>query len=76
MRWSDMSGRRRAVLVGLGSVELVLTGVAAVDLWFRPQKQIHGWKGIWWVGIFVQPVGPPAYLLYGRRRGRDRRRER
>ncbi|MFF0860370.1 PLDc N-terminal domain-containing protein [Nonomuraea sp. NPDC003560] len=72
MRWSDMSGRRRAVLLGLGSAELALTGAAAVDLWRRPQREIHGWKGVWWLGIFVQPFGPIAYLAYGRRRGRGR----
>ncbi|MEU1384900.1 MULTISPECIES: PLDc N-terminal domain-containing protein [unclassified Nonomuraea] len=50
----------------------MLTGAAAVDLWRRPQREIHGWKGVWWLGIFVQPFGPIAYLAYGRRRGRGR----
>lgn len=67
-----MSTRRRAVLLGFGSVEVALTGVAAVDLWFRPQREIHGWKGLWWLGIFAQPFGPVLYLAYGRRRGRGR----
>ncbi|MEU5862726.1 hypothetical protein ABZ815_16230 [Nonomuraea sp. NPDC047529] len=49
--------------------ELVLTGAAAAGLRRRPQREIRGWKGVWWLGIFVQPFGPIAYLTYGRRKG-------
>ncbi|MEV4394246.1 PLDc N-terminal domain-containing protein [Nonomuraea sp. NPDC049607] len=64
-----MSRRRRAMLLALASAELVLTGAAAADLRRRPQREIRGWKGVWWLGIFVQPFGPIAYLTYGRRKG-------
>ncbi|MFF4615532.1 PLD nuclease N-terminal domain-containing protein [Nonomuraea jabiensis] len=56
------------MLLALASVEVSLTTAAAVDLAFRPQHDVRGRKGLWWVGIFVQPFGPIAYLLWGRRR--------
>jgi hypothetical protein len=49
-------------------VEAILTAVAAADLIQRPQSEIHGRKGLWWLGIFVQPVGPVAYLSWARHR--------
>ena len=49
-------------------IELVLTVTAAVDLARRPANQIYGPKALWWMGIFVQPVGPIAYLRWARHR--------
>jgi hypothetical protein len=48
-------------------VEVVLTAVAAVDLARRPRREIRGPKAAWWLGILVQPLGPVAYLGWGRR---------
>jgi hypothetical protein len=62
------TSRRRVALIALGSAELVLTTAAAVDLFRRPQDQVRGPKALWWPAIFVQPVGPVAYLTLGRRR--------
>ncbi|MFI7700652.1 PLD nuclease N-terminal domain-containing protein [Nonomuraea sp. NPDC049480] len=56
------------MLLTLASVEVALTTAAVVDLSFRPQDDVRGRKGLWWVGSFVQPFGPIAYLLWGRRR--------
>ncbi|WP_344205473.1 PLDc N-terminal domain-containing protein [Nonomuraea bangladeshensis] len=67
MRWDDMSGKRRGVVIALASVEIALTAAAAVDLCRRPAADVRGRKGLWWPAIFVQPVGPVAYLLWGRR---------
>lgn len=50
------------------AVEVVLTTVALVDLARRPAEQVRGPKPVWALGCFVQPVGPIAYLLLGRRR--------
>ncbi|GAA1699896.1 hypothetical protein GCM10009733_112040 [Nonomuraea maheshkhaliensis] len=72
MRWNEMSKRRQGTLIALASVEVVLTTVAAVDLRVRPAGDVRGRKGLWWVAIFVQPVGPVAYLLWGRQRSRSR----
>lgn len=67
-RWADLSpAQRRAVVVG-STVELVLTTWALVDLARRPADRVRGPKPLWALACFVQPVGPPAYLLLGRRR--------
>ena len=69
-RWSDLDPRaRRAIVVG-SIVELVLTAVALRDLKRRPKSQVRGPKLLWRLLAFVQPVGPIAYLLLGRRRAR------
>lgn len=67
-RWADLtSGQRAGIVVG-GAVELVLTTVALVDLVRRPAEQVRGPKPLWALGCVVQPVGPIAYLVLGRRR--------
>jgi hypothetical protein len=68
MSWRELSPARKAVTLVLGSVELALTTTAAVDLLRRPADRIRGPKALWWPAIFVQPVGPVAYLAWGRRR--------
>jgi hypothetical protein len=57
-------------LVTLGLIQMVLTATAAVDLYRRPSEEIRGRKALWWPAIFIQPVGPIAYLVLGRRGGR------
>jgi hypothetical protein len=42
--------------------------MALWDLAHRPASQIKGNKRVWAVFAFVQPVGPLAYLLFGRKR--------
>jgi hypothetical protein len=69
-RWADMSGSERAAILTLGSIQLALTAVAGVDLYRRPAEDIRGQKALWWPIIFVQPVGPIAYLKFGRNRRR------
>lgn len=68
VRWSELTDRQRAALVAAGAVEVVLTAVALSDLAHRPAGEVRGSKAAWTVGCFVQPVGPPAYLVWGRRR--------
>jgi hypothetical protein len=67
-RWSELSRRQQAAALTLGSVELALTVTAAADLYRRPRGSVHGPKALWWPAILVQPIGPVAYLLLGRRR--------
>lgn len=66
-KWSELSGPQQAATVAVSTVELVLTAIALVDLVKRPPEQIRGTKGLWAVGVFIQPVGPIAYLMVGRR---------
>ncbi len=67
-RWSDLSPGQQTTLLVCASVELSLTSTALVDLIRRPAGQMRGRKGWWALGIFVQPIGPVAYLLLGPRR--------
>jgi hypothetical protein len=67
-KWSELAGWQRAGILLIGSVEAVLTVTAAVDLARRPAAAVRGPKALWWPAIFVQPVGAPAYLIWGRQR--------
>lgn len=64
--WAEMSGFQKAVIVTLGTAEVVATTYAAVDLLRRPRGQVRGPKLLWAAALFVQPVGPVAYLSVGR----------
>jgi hypothetical protein len=66
-QWSDLTDGQRAAIVVGGAIELVLTTLALVDLVRRPAAQVRGPKTLWALGSVVQPVGPIAYLLFGRR---------
>ncbi len=64
--WKDLSGAQRAAILTVASVELALTATALVDLARRPAAQVRGRKGLWALGVFIQPVGPVLYLAWGR----------
>jgi hypothetical protein len=67
-RWRELSRGRQLLVVASGAVELVLTVVAARDLAARDRSQVRGPKAAWAPALAVQPFGPVAYLLVGRRR--------
>ena len=69
-KWQDLPRWQRTSTAVLAPVEVVLTTLAARDLARRPRWQIHGPKALWWLIILVQPIGPVAYLGWGRRAGR------
>jgi len=50
------------------AVELALTTWAVTDLARRPRAQVRGPRWAWGLALSIQPVGPIAYLLVGRRR--------
>jgi hypothetical protein len=66
-RWSDFTPAQQRAIVGGAIVEAVVTTIALVDLARRPSAQVRGPKAAWALGCFVQPVGPIAYLRFGRR---------
>jgi hypothetical protein len=68
-RWSDLTNTQQLLIIGLGAVELVLTATALVDLARRPADQVRGPKPLWVLSCLVQPVGPLAYLVLGKRPG-------
>jgi hypothetical protein len=66
--WNDFSDAQRVAILAGASAELTLTAAAVADLVHRPRQQVRGNKALWWLGVFIQPVGPIAYLALGRRR--------
>lgn len=64
--WAEMSSFHKAVIITLGTAEVVATTYSAVDLLRRPHAQVRGPKLLWAAALFVQPVGPLAYLTVGR----------
>jgi hypothetical protein len=68
-RWDELPTWQQAGIIALGAIEIVLTTKAAVDLVRRPRAEVRGPKALWALGFGVQPFGPIAYLVLGRRRG-------
>ena len=67
-KWADLSGRQRAAVLGLGSLQLVLAARAWIDLARRPADAVNGPKAVWAALIGVNWVGPLSYFRWGRRR--------
>lgn len=66
--WSDMTPMQKKVVVVAGLAEVVLTTWCLRDLKARPAELVRGPKALWVPAMSVQPVGPIAYLVWGRRR--------
>ena len=66
-RWNDLSRTQQRLVVAAGAVEVALTAVAMRDLVRRPAAQVRGPKALWGMAAFVQPIGPIAYMVLGRR---------
>ncbi len=66
--WSDLSTRQRVLVVVVGAAEMALTTWAGRDLASRDADEVRGPKLLWGPALLVQPVGPIAYLVVGRRR--------
>ena len=65
-KWSELGGAQRAAILTAASIELALTACALMDLAKRPAEQVRCGKRFWALGVLVQPVGPIAYLAWGR----------
>jgi hypothetical protein len=66
--WSDMTPTQKKVVVAVGIVEVAVTTWCVRDLKDRPQELVRGPKILWGPALSVQPFGPIAYLVWGRRR--------
>lgn len=66
-QWHSMTPTQQKAVAGLGAIEVVLTVTAIGDLLHRPSEEVRGPKFLWLLSCFVQPVGPLAYLKFGRR---------
>lgn len=68
---SDLSARRRRLIMIMAAAEGVLKTAALIDIKRRPASQIRGSKWIWaLVVLLVNSFGgaPLAYFAVGRRR--------
>lgn len=66
--WADLTPTQQRLVVVGGAAEVVLTTWCLIDLVRRPAQAVRGPKALWAPALAVQPVGPLAYLLWGRRR--------
>lgn len=66
-QWSELSPLTRKAIVVAGALEAGLTAYAWRDLGKRSGDQVRGPKLLWRLASVVQPVGPLAYLVVGRR---------
>lgn len=66
--WNDMTSTQKKLVVVGGIAEVVVTAWCAKDLRQRPAALVRGPKLLWAPALSVQPIGPIAYLLWGRRR--------
>jgi hypothetical protein len=67
LTWSDLTPTQQRLIIVAGVAEVVLTTVAMRDLGRRPASTVRGPKLLWRLACVVQPVGPIAYLVVGRR---------
>ena len=63
-----MSRTRRRGIAAIGTVEVLSISGGLLDLRRRHRSELRGPKVLWAAAMFVNPVGPLAYLLVGRRR--------
>ena len=66
--WSDMTPTQKRVVVVAGVAEVALTTWCLRDLKQRDAAMVRGPKALWAPALSVQPVGPIAYLVWGRKR--------
>lgn len=66
--WGDMTPLQQKLVAVAGIVEIAVTAWCAKDLKQRPAELVRGPKLLWVPALSVQPVGPIAYLLWGRKR--------
>lgn len=65
--WSDLTHRQRQAAIAGAMIEAVVTAAALRDLARRRPDDVRGPKLLWRLAFVVQPVGPLAYFLAGRR---------
>lgn len=66
--WNDMTSAQKKLVVAAGVAEVVVAAWCAKDLRQRPAALVRGPKLLWAPALSVQPIGPIAYLVWGRRR--------
>jgi Phospholipase_D-nuclease N-terminal len=67
-QWKDLSSGRKRRIAIQGMIQVALAAWALWDIRHRPADRIKGSKRLWTLAAFVQPVGPVAYFLFGRKK--------
>ena len=66
--WGDMTPTQKKIVVVTAVAEVTVTAWCANDLRRRPAELVRGPKLLWGPALSVQPFGPIAYLVWGRKR--------
>jgi hypothetical protein len=69
-QWSDLSERKRRLLITAAVTEGILKLAALIDIRRRPASQIRGPKWVWATVVAVVSsagVVPISYFVFGRR---------
>ena len=66
-QWKDLTSAQRTRIVAQAAIQFALVAWALWDISHRPANKIKGSKRLWALAAFVQPVGPIAYFLFGRK---------
>ena len=66
-QWKDFSRAQRTRIVVQAAIQMALAAWALWDIRHRPADKIKGSKRWWTLAAFVQPVGPIAYFVFGRK---------
>lgn len=67
-KFSDLNPTQQKLAVGIGVAELALSSYCALDMRKRSKSEIRGSKWVWGPLLGVQPFGPIAYLIWGRKK--------
>lgn len=65
--WAELTQAQQRAVVVAGIVEVAMTLAVWRDLGNRPASEVNGSKQRWALAALLQPVGPIAYFLRGRR---------
>ena len=65
-RWSELTSRQKATVLGVVAVQAVLVAAAQRDLSGRISGQLRGPKLLWRI-MTTNTVGAVAYFVVGRR---------
>lgn len=65
--WTDLTPTQKKLVVVTGVLEVAATTWCLRDLKSRPASLVRGPKVLWGPAMSVQPIGPIAYVIWGRK---------
>jgi hypothetical protein len=67
-KWRNLTPKQKRRAGIRGIIQFALMVWTLIDIRHRDESQIKGSKRLWTIAAFVQPIGPIAYLIFGRKR--------